>query len=129
VIERDLRRHVYLPPRALLPSGRLKAQVAAIDTLGQEALTPPVPLRVDSLSPRASIHVGGSNHRVMVRISDAGAGVARGSTSVSFGDGSRDRRGSSFRHEYGHGGRFTISVRARDKLGNRLLRRFSVRVR
>jgi hypothetical protein len=127
LIKQGLRHDAYLPPRAALPSGRLKAQVVATDALGQEVATPPVPLRVDSLPPRASVRVGHS-HRVTVRIGDAGAGVADGSTSVSFGDGSVARKGTSFRHEYPGPGRFTVRVRARDKLGNRLLRRFPVRV-
>jgi hypothetical protein len=129
VIKRGLQRRTYLPPRALLPSGRLKAQVVATDALGQEVLTPPVPLRVDSLPPRASVRVGGPDHGVTVRIGDAGAGVASGSTRVSFGDGSGDRGGPSFQHRYAHGGRFAVGVRARDKLGNLLVRRFAVRVR
>jgi hypothetical protein len=128
VVKQGLLRHVYLPPRRVLPSGRLEAQVMATDALGQQVLTPPVRLRVDAAPPRASVRVD-KRREVTVRVGDRGAGLAAGSTRVTFGDGTGDRGGSKFRHAYSQPGRFTVAVAARDKLGNRLFRRYRVTVR
>ncbi|MGN6587784.1 MAG: hypothetical protein ACTHKT_09995 [Solirubrobacterales bacterium] len=129
LVRSGLRRNAYLPPRAFLPSGRLEAQVVATDGSGQEVVTPPVRLRVDALPPRAALRVRPAKRTVAVRIRDAGAGLVPASTRVAFGDGSRLHGGAGFRHSYARPGRFTVLVRARDRLGNRLSRRFQVSVR
>jgi hypothetical protein len=128
VVKSGLLRHAYRPPRRVLPSGRLQAQVRATDALGQEVMTPPVRLRVDGAPPTASVR-SGKRGTVTVRVHDAGAGLAAGSTRVSFGDGTGDHGGPRFSHTYQRPGSFTIRVSGRDKLGNRLHRRFRVRVR
>jgi hypothetical protein len=120
------RRRLRLRP-GQLGNGVRHARVVATDALGQQLLTPVARLRIDGQPPTVRVRRL-SGHRVSVRVSDPGAGLNRKATAVRFGDGARDRRSSSFRHRYARGGSFRIVVRARDRAGNRVLRRLRVRV-
>jgi hypothetical protein len=57
-------------------------------------------------------------HGVAVRVSDSLSGVDLRAVSVSFGDGQVASGRKLFHHRYAHAGVYTITVRARDKIGN-----------
>src|SRR5262249_24257421 len=124
IVKRGLRRRSYRLPRALLGSGVRHAQAMATDAFGHQVLTPAVKLRVDGQPPRVAVEVSRARGQATVRLRDADSGLDARSTLVDFGDGSRDRGGSKFHHDYGRPGRYPIVVRARDRVGNRLTRRF-----
>src|SRR5262249_36766476 len=108
-------------------NGISKVQVLATDTLGQQALSAVAKVRVDGQGPLGR---GRSRARsVTVALSDGGAGLKTKSSLVSFGDGSRLRGGAHFRHAYDSPGTYAVRVFARDRAGNKVLRRFEVRVR
>jgi hypothetical protein len=63
-------------------------------------------------------------------VRDPESGVAAGATRCSFGDGTRAVRGTrACRHVYRRAGRYTIVVRSRDAVGNRVTRVIPVEVR
>jgi hypothetical protein len=67
---------------------------------------------------------------VEVRVSDSESGVAAARTTWLFGDGTRSVRGKKrARHTYERAGRYTITVRARDKVGNATTLRMAVRLK
>lgn len=121
------RRRLRLRP-ALLGNGVARARVLATDGFGQELLSKPVKLLVDGQPPLVSVGGLVGSRRVTVRVHDADSGLAPKATEVSFGDGSQANGGSRLAHLYERAGRYTVSVRARDKVGNRVSRRFEVRV-
>jgi hypothetical protein len=126
VIRRGLGRRRFLPRPALLGSGTSKVRILATDGLGGQFLTRAVKLRVDSEPPTATVRTRGL--RAFVRLGDRDSGVR--SAACSFGDGSGTVRArSACAHTYGHGGLFTVLVRERDKVGNRIVRHLRVRVR
>ncbi|HVW48470.1 MAG TPA: PKD domain-containing protein [Solirubrobacterales bacterium] len=120
------KREARLPP-AQLGSGILQARVLATDGLGQQHLSEAVKLRVDGRPPSAKVRV--RRGTVTVKLADAGSGLAPRRSRVSFGDGTTDRHGARFRHKFASPGLYTVTVRAEDRVGNRLARRFEVRVR
>ena len=128
VTKRGLSGFRYRPSPATLGNGVLRVQVLATDGLGQQMLSPVVRLRVDNLPPSVALRVSRARGVVAVRLSDPDSGLRAGSTSVNFGDGTRAHGGSRFRHAYAHAGHFTVIVRAADKVGNRVTRRFGVAV-
>jgi hypothetical protein len=127
--KRGLSRLRYRPGPALLGSGVLQVRVLATDRLGQQMLSKAAKMRVDGRPPSAAIRVRKARGAVSVRLRDPDSGVRAGSTSVSFGDGARAHGGASFHHAYKRPGSYTIAVRAADRVGNRLARRFEVTVR
>jgi hypothetical protein len=127
-VKRGLRRRRFHPPAGLLRDGRVSAQVLATDALGQQVLSKRVKLRVDGEPPVERI-AGPNGGRVAVRLRDAASGVKLKASSVRFGDGVRERGGSTFRHTYEAAGGYAIVVHARDRAGNRTTRRFEVRIR
>jgi hypothetical protein len=129
VVKRGLRRRSYRPPRELLGSGVRRAQAMATDGLGEQVLSPVVKLRVDGLPPRVVVKMRRARGLVSVHVQDQASGLRAGSTSIGFGDGTRDHGGAKFHHAYASPGRYTIAVRASDKVGNRVARRFEVVVR
>jgi hypothetical protein len=128
VIRAGLKTLNYRPRPALLATGVLSAQVLATDSLGQQQLSPPVKLRVDGTPPRATVTAKGGD-KLLVRITDVGSGVSAKTTHVRFGDGEGDRRGAKFHHTYAGPGTYTVTVSARDKVGNGYHARFRVKVR
>jgi PKD domain len=129
VVKGGLHRRSFLPPRAQLGSGIRRAQAMATDRLGQQMLSAAVKLRVDGRAPRVTVGVKRARGQVTVRMRDPDSGLDVASTSVSFGDGRRARKGATFHHAYERPGRYTIAVRGRDKVGNRVVRRFEAAVR
>jgi PKD domain len=129
VVKKGLRRRGYRLPRALLGSGIRHVQAMAIDGSGQQMLSPAVKLRVDGQPPRVAVRVSRGRGLATVRLRDADSGLRAGSALVDFGDGTRERGGSKFHHSYSRPGRYTIAVRARDRVGNRVARHFEAVVR
>ncbi len=130
VVKGGLRRRSYLPPRALLGSGVRRAQAMATDRLGQQVLSPAVKLRVDGRAPRVEVEVRAGARLVTVRLRDPDSGLQRRLDARSASaTATRGRGGARFRHAYERPGRYTIAVRARDRVGNRVARRFEAVVR
>jgi hypothetical protein len=117
-----------LDPRGL-GSGSHRVQVLATDIDGQATLSPPSILRVDGVPPRVQITPTAGGHAVSVRVSDPYSGVNTHAVSVSFGDGSRARGRTRFRHRYARAGVYQVVVGVRDKLGNQGVVRRLVSVR
>lgn len=127
IVKRNLRRRGYRPGPGQLGNGVLRVRAIATDRLGGQVLTRAVKLRVDGQPPQIRVrHAGG---RVVVGVRDRHSGLRRKATRVFFGDGSSARSGGRFVHAYERRGRYRLRVLARDRAGNRILRRFDVRVR
>jgi hypothetical protein len=118
------RNRVRLRP-ALLGSGVTRARVLATDVLGQQILSKPVKLQVDGQRPIVTVSDQGKG--VVVRVRDPDSGLAAKATRVDFGDGAHARGGGRFHHSFTSAGRYAIVVHARDKVGNRVARRFAVK--
>ncbi|HEX7245530.1 MAG TPA: PKD domain-containing protein [Solirubrobacterales bacterium] len=129
VVKSGLRRRRYLPPRGALGSGVRLVQAMATDRLGQQAISPAVKLRVDGRPPQVTLRVRRASGLATVRLRDPDSGLRAKSAVVDFGDGVQARKGSKFEHVYEHPGRYTVRVRARDRVGNRVVRRFEAAVR
>ncbi len=127
-VARHLRRRKLHPRAGLLGNGELSVQVLAEDALGSQLLSNRGKLRVDGERPRATVRAG-KHHRVVVSVADDLSGLSPGATKVRFGDGESGARESRFEHEYARPGTYTVVVRARDRAGNRLFRKFRTRVR
>jgi hypothetical protein len=127
-VKRGLRRRSFRPRPAQLGNGVVPIQVQATDGIGQQLLSNRAKLRVDGQPPLVKVMVGKARG-VVVKLTDAGSGLVPKASRVSFGDGDREHGGSKFVHAYPCSGRYTIAVRARDGVGNRLWRRLAVRVR
>jgi hypothetical protein len=114
------------PPGALglaieptqLGDGVHHVQLLATDSYGQSTLTAPSKLEIDGEPPLVKVSEAMHGYGVAVRVSDALSGLATQSVSVSFGDGQTASARKLFRHRYAHAGVYTITVRARDKIGN-----------
>jgi hypothetical protein len=117
---------VTVPPRQLLGSGTRQAQVIATDQFGQQTFSRPAKLRVDSQPPALRIKARGES--VRVTLTDAQSGLRPSATYVNFGDGKTSKHHARARHVYAAPGVYTIQVRARDRVGNRLRRRVKVKV-
>jgi hypothetical protein len=126
-IKGGLRRRVFRPRPAQLGNGLLRTQILATDGSGQQLLSGAAKLRVDGQRPVAKVRARQGGEAVL-RLADSGSGLDAKASRVSFGDGERARGGSRFAHAYRRPGRYTIVVRARDRVGNRLWRRFPVRI-
>lgn len=126
-VRTGLRRLRFHPRPGQLGNGRVWVQVRASDGFGQQLFSNRAVLRVDGEPPQAKVEVG-KRGRVAVRLSDSGSGVLPKATRVSFGDGETARRGAKLVHTYASPGRYRIAVRASDRAGNRLWRRFEVKV-
>ncbi len=100
----------------LLPPGRHKLQLLVTDRYGQSTLTTPSTLSIDG-PPAVSFSKAGARGAIAVAVTDGQSGVAGGSVEISFGDGHRARGRARLKHRYAQSGRYTITVRARDRLG------------
>jgi hypothetical protein len=118
-----------LPSPVELGDGVIQAQVLATDGLGQRLLSKPVKLKVDALPPRITVRAQFAHDKVEIKIEDRDSGVRAAATRVSFGDGRKAMHGIGFAHKYAHGGTYSILVKARDRVGNTIARRFEVKVR
>ena len=97
--------------------------VIATDEQGQSVTSLTNTVQVDRTPPRATIRVSG--RRATVRVFDATSGLA--AASVGFGDGAHG--GAHARHTYRAPGHYVITIRARDRAGNRAVIRRRVRIR
>jgi hypothetical protein len=152
VVKANLARRFYRPPAGRLGSGARVVRVLATDGLGQQVLSKAVKLKVDAEPPIVQLKVQRERGRVSVRVTDSQSGLKGKRSNVSFGDGtpamplrasrghvktlSRAGRGDGqasptrkLSHTYERGGRYQVVVRARDKVGNTIVRRFEVKVR
>jgi hypothetical protein len=129
VVRSNLVRTRITPPAALVGSGVSKVSVLATDRLGGEVLSRAVKLRVDGRPPSLGLRVRRRQGEVVLRLKDTQSGLARGSIRATFGDGSHARGKATLRHRYAHAGRFTVRVRARDRVGNKLSQRIEVELR
>lgn len=128
IVKQRLRRRSYRPAPVALGSGVRRVRILATDALGGQVLTRPLKLRVDGEAPLVKLEVKPRRRLVSVRITDADSGLKGKKTTVSFGAGMVDRGGSKFHASYPWSGRYEVVVRASDRAGNRVLRRFEVRV-
>ncbi len=141
VVENRKALHASLSPDAI-GDGRHKIQVFAVDEAGQETGSRIGPLKVDRTAPRVELRHRG--RKLIVSVTDgplpSGSGLRRGSVRVSFGDGRAAasasarvprRSGGKLRkagkgraptvrvaHTFERGGRYSLTVRARDRAGN-----------
>jgi PKD domain len=127
-VRKGLTKLSYRPRRADLGNGAVKVRVLATDQLGEEVASEAKVLRIDAEPPTITVHPG-SKLRVVVRLRDQDSGVNAKASRVSFGDGSRERGGTKFVHTYAAPGRYTVTVGAVDKVGNRVTRHFEVTVK
>lgn len=105
-------------PRGL-GDGRHRVQVVATDRDGQETASTPAQLQVDANPPEVSVSALRGRRTFAVRLTDAASGVRRPATEISFGDRTRAVRGrASARHRYARPGRYRVTVRTRDRVGN-----------
>jgi hypothetical protein len=123
-----LQGHQYTPPPSKLFSGVAKVQVIATDHLGEEALSQPAKLRVDSQPPRLQLHLRARRGIVRIKLVDAQSGLKRGATKIAFGDGTSKRGRAKLTHRYTRAGTYQIRLRAEDKVGNALVQRIRVKV-
>jgi len=111
--------------------GRHRVQVFAVDGAGQETGSLTGRLSVDRTRPRVRIVRRG--RAVAVQVSDgrrrSGSGLRRGAIRIGFGDGASAARKPRARHLYRVSGTYRVTVRARDRAGNRTVARRTVRVR
>lgn len=117
-----------IDPRGL-GSGVHRVRLLATDIFGDNTLTAPSDLRVDSQPPTVSIRRTHGDSAVAIRVSDPDSGVRTGMVSVSFGDGSSAHGHKFFHHRYSHAGRYLIVVHISDRLGNSAVVRSLVSVR
>lgn len=129
IVRSSIKRLGFTPPPALLGSGVRKVRVIATDRLGGEVVSAAVKLRVDGQPPSLRTKVRRRRGEVVLRLKDAQSGLARRTVRVSFGDGTGSRREATIHHRYRRGGLYTIRVRARDRVGNRLVQKVKVEVR
>jgi hypothetical protein len=107
-----------LDPRTL-GSGRHRVQVLATDLDGAATLSSPSTLLVDGVPPTVRVARARGGRAVSVRVSDRYSGVEDRAVSVSFGDGQRARGRARYLHRYARAGVYRVTVRVRDRLGNR----------
>jgi hypothetical protein len=114
-----------------LKRGTYRIQVIGVDRRGQAS--PPSrsrTMRVDAGAPilRARVSRRGRCVTVVARARDRGRGSGLRGVRVSWGDRSARKRGLVTRHCYRRGGRYTVTVTARDRAGNTTTRKQTVRV-
>lgn len=100
-----------------LGDGKRRIQVLATDELGQQTMSGPASLDVESNPPQVAVKRL-SGGRVKVRVYDDPAGIKAVKTLVDFGDGTTVTGRNTVVHSYRHAGRYTIVVHAIDKVGN-----------
>ncbi len=91
-------------------------------------MSPAVKRRVQGEPPLVALR-SLPRRRVRVRVYGDRAGIKKAATLVRFGDGEASRRRATVVHTYARPGRYTVAVRALDRVGNRRLARVEVTVR
>jgi hypothetical protein len=115
-----------------LPEGPHRLRIVQVDRRGQTALSRERFIRVDTAVPKLRVRVSGKRKRgstlkVSVRASD-GKGSGLKYVEIDFGDKSRHVRVRSAKHRY-RAGRFTLRVKAVDKVGNVARRTVKLRIK
>ena len=117
---------LHLNP-AGLGGGEHEVQVLATDIFGESTLSAPANLTVTG---PPTVAVAASRPlTVVVRVSERGIGVRAARVRVSFGDGTRAGGRTRLRHRYRRAGRYTVIVRAVNRLGQSAVVRRRVWVR
>jgi hypothetical protein len=114
---------------ASLGDGVHRVQVLATDSAGQQTMSAPSELKVDSDPPIVKLRLIDARHGVNVGVGDEDSGVDGGATRISWGDGARTSGRARARHDYRHAGVYTIVVSVRDNAGNSAVVNLRVRVR
>lgn len=128
MIRSGIKRVRFTPPPSQLYSGVGRVQVIATDQFGEEVLSRPAKLKIDSEPPRPQVKVEFRRGIVRVKFSDGQSGLRPGATRVSFGDGTKKRSGAKFTHRYVRAGTYTIHLRAEDRVHNALVQTVRVKV-
>jgi hypothetical protein len=107
----------------LVPDGRHRWNVVAIDRRGQETAGPSRIIRIENTPPLLRASIGRRGRTVSIRVrrfSDRGVGASGISRIVvNFGNGRRVSIGSSTRYTYPRGGSYTLRINGYDRAGNR----------
>jgi hypothetical protein len=115
-----------------LKEGTHRLRIVQVDRRGQTALSRERFIRVDTAVPRVTVRVSGKRRRgstlkISARASDGkGSGLAY--VEIDFGDKSRRVRANKASHRY-RAGRFTLTVKAVDKVGNVARRTVKLRIK
>jgi hypothetical protein len=127
IVSDGLTTQMFHPPPAAVGNGVRFASVMATDALGGQVLSRSVKLKVDVEAPTVKV----STHRLKarVRLRDTESGLKTSADVVNFGDGTREHGLATFHHTYDQPGRYTITVRSRDRVGNHTHRSFEVVVK
>jgi hypothetical protein len=128
VVQEGLRTLHFTPPSEKLYDGVGQVQVVATDRFGEEVLSQPAKMKVDSQPPRLQIHVNRKAGTVRIKLKDPQSGLRPRATSIAFGDGTKTRRRSALTHRYEHPGAYRIRLHAEDRVGNVLVQRITVKV-
>ncbi len=106
--------------------------VLATDEKGQVTATPASSLKVDRTAPKVAVRVNRAGRRVTVQVSDGPkgrvSGVSSSDTELTWGDGKSASGRRSFVHRYARRGSFRITLKSRDKAGNKTTVQRTVRV-
>jgi hypothetical protein len=113
-----------------LGNGRHRVNILATDSQGQETLSGPTPLWIDSSPPVVLVKRLGHHHTILVEVRDDESGPLSARTRISFGGRSRAVRNKlSAKHRYRHRGTYVVVVRCGDYAGNRAVYHLRIRVR
>jgi PKD domain len=129
MVRSGLQRLRFTAPPVQLYDGIGKVQVIATDRLGEEVLSRPARMKVDSQPPRMQLRVDRRAGIIHLKLKDTQSGLVPRATRISFGDGTKARGGSSFTHHYQQPGAYKIRLRAEDRVGNVLVQKISVTVK
>ncbi len=111
-----------------LDDGRHTLEMIAVDSFGQETTARAEKLNVDRTRPRARLKRK-RGRKLSVRVADATSRLRRSSVSISWGDRKRTKRRPRATHRYRRAGRYRVTIKARDRAGNRATIRKRVRIR
>jgi hypothetical protein len=112
-----------------LGAGVHRVQVIATDAAGQQTITPVAEVEVDPNPPLVDVRRL-AGERVRVRVHDPDSGARARGTLIAFGDGTAAVANRlTVVHAYGGPGRYLITVRCADKVGNHALDHLWMQVR
>jgi hypothetical protein len=121
IAETDKTELPYTP--GLVSDGRHLWNVVAVDRRGQQTAAPRRVIRLENTPPLLRASIGRKGRTVSIRIrrfSDRGAGASGAHRIVvNFGNGRRQRIGSSVRYTYPRGGTYDLRITGFDRAGNR----------
>lgn len=111
-----------------LGDGRHRLQILARDAAGQVTRSAVEGLAIDTTPPYVRVRPLAGGRGVRVLVSDRASGVDARATRVAFGDSAHAAGRATAAHVYRRPGRYTLTVRVRDRAGNRALVRLRVSV-